>query len=61
MDEDIDIDAWHREYQRLLIEKVGMTAEEAEAHLKSAADFDYGYSPLFYLFEEGLIKKTNGE
>ncbi len=59
MDEDIDIDAWHNEYQRLLIEKVGMTAEDAESHLKSAADFDYGYSPLFYLFEEGLIRRTN--
>ncbi len=58
MDEDIDIDAWHREYQRLLVEDVGMTEKEANLHLQKAADFDYGYSPLFYLFEEGLIKRV---
>ncbi len=55
--EEIDSKKWEEEYQRLLIEEVGMSEEAAEAHLKSAADFDYGYSALFYITEEGLLDK----
>ncbi len=53
----INIDAWHKEYLRLLIEEVGMSEKDASLHLQAAADFDYGYSPLFYITEEGLLKR----
>ncbi len=55
--DDINISAWHKEYQRILIEEVGMTLKAANLHLQKAADFDYGHSPLWYVTEEGLLDK----
>ncbi len=55
--DDINISEWNKEYQRILVKEVGMTSKEANIHLQKAADFDYGYSPLFYITEEGLLKK----
>ncbi|MCP4987381.1 MAG: hypothetical protein GY928_15395 [Colwellia sp.] len=51
----INIDEWHKEYQRILVDEVGMSKKEANLHLQKAADFDYGYSPGWYLVEEGLL------
>ncbi len=51
-----NIEKWREEYKRLCCELLKMTALEARIHLATAVDFDYGYSPLFYVQEEMNVK-----
>lgn len=48
----IDEHKWRVEYKRLCCELLGMNKFEAESHYQGAKEFDYGYSPLWYVVEE---------
>ncbi len=64
MTEEINIDKWHAEYKTLCMKLLGMSRNEAEAHFKTAKDFDYGYSPIWYVIEEmncQYVKEKNKE
>ena len=44
---------WHKEYKRLLIKMAGLTEQQAKARLSDGVgEFDYGYSPIWYVREE---------
>ncbi len=43
---------WKQEYKKLCVAFLNMTMPEAEIHFQSAPDFDFGYSPLWYVKEE---------
>ncbi len=43
---------WKKEYKRLCVAFFNMTMPEAEIHFQAAPDFDFGYSPLWYVKEE---------
>jgi len=48
----IDEKKWKEEYIGLCLGFHGMTEREAKKHFEEAPDFDYGYSPLWYIKEE---------
>jgi hypothetical protein len=59
----IDEHKWREEYKRLCCELLGMDKFEAERHFQGAKEFDYGYSPIWYIREEILngFVKAKGE
>lgn len=47
---------WREKYKELCCELLNMTPFEAKLHLATAVDFDYGYSPFWYVMEEMNVK-----
>lgn len=38
-----------------------MSVQEAQAHFETAADFDYGYSPIWYIDQEINCEAVKGK
>jgi hypothetical protein len=43
---------WDAQYKLMCMKYLNMNHVQAEAHFRSAPDFDRGYSPFWYITEE---------
>jgi hypothetical protein len=57
--EEIDKEKWHEDYKTFCMILMQMTRSQAEAHFKTAKEFDYGYSPMWYVIEEMNVNYYN--
>jgi hypothetical protein len=52
LEEGLDKELWKQQYITLCVELLKMSRLDANVHYARAPEFDYGYSPLWYVKEE---------